>query len=1134
MSTENIKLATLNVRGIGLRKKQCQLKRLLLDVGIDILAVQETKLSHDEKIAKALEPFLFNYEVCVSHAVASSGGCFLLLKKALPITELSIVTDDYGRFISCDFVLFDKEWRVICVYAPNVVPEREDFFRNCLAPFVATDKRVVVMGDFNCVCDVRDRSGDNVCIDKSARVLKTLVNDCDLVDVANTKACAGNLMYTRFQGVSHARLDRIYISLAVSNNISEYCVRPVSFSDHCLVVVNVGKTEKKKTEFNWNLWKLNEKLLNDEQFQCTMEKSFKSLSDENVNIFERWENFKETVKMSAIERSSSMLYESRSRERTLQANLNYLCRAECETPGAGFKDIEYIKAKLNEISEERYHGAVIRSRAEKFLLGEKPTKRALAGEIKYATAKEITSLQCGPLISNDKEVIANAFVKHYKTLFGIDDSHFNLNIFHSLLSRMPKLTEIEVRFLEQPIELKEIENVIDSLPASKSPGPDGLTAGFYRCFKSSVSPYLLKLFLHAYEVNVLPPSFTKTHTVLIPKSTDPEKQQQISSYRPITLCNVDYKIFTKVLSNRIQSVISNVIGDHQTCGIRGRTIQTNTHIARSVLDCCDGNEERVAMIQIDLQSAFDRVRHDVLFSVLTYVGFGHVILDGVKMAYRNCYTRLIINTALTDYIPIRSSVRQGCPLSPLLFALYLEPFCLSVAQSSSVHGFKLHACEVKVLAYADDVAVFCTDMQSVSEVVSMAKSYCDATGALVNWQKTSGFFYGAWDVTPVEYEGIRWNTEPCDYLGVPLQHHRNSNTYWASFANTLQESTSKWAKNELSIFARATVCNTFLVAKLCYVMQVLHCARANIQRFHRVFALFVWMAGAEPMRRDNIFRSLKSGGLGITHLFISQVVSRFFFLREQKHPFLRTIIQTKLANILPEFIVTSHVSEKFRSFGYFKEVVESFRFLSVRFSLDYLSTVTRRKLRGDLRDMLFAVPLYRSTFSRGPGQDVLLRVKKMPIPPFVKSFFFKLHSSTLPVKARLKERGIYVPWSIDCLLCKCPETVDHVFIHCWDAVLFWDVMKRTLKKDLYITPYTIRFLPVPKSESVPLDMLLILGLYSIWKSRMTVRHADPTPTHVHVFFLQHLTQVQSVSGTLDVVPEWADVVNELLLAKWNL
>lgn len=97
-----VKYETLNVRGISARQRQNQLRRLLVNEGVGVLAIQETKLSIDENIAKALEPFLGMHEACASHAVGSSAGCLLFIKKSLPVTELSITIDDNGRFILCD------------------------------------------------------------------------------------------------------------------------------------------------------------------------------------------------------------------------------------------------------------------------------------------------------------------------------------------------------------------------------------------------------------------------------------------------------------------------------------------------------------------------------------------------------------------------------------------------------------------------------------------------------------------------------------------------------------------------------------------------------------------------------------------------------------------------------------------------------------------------------------------------------------------------------------------------------------------------------------------------------------------------------------------------------------------------
>ena len=101
---------------------------------------------------------------------------------------------------------------------------------------------------------------------------------------------------------------------------------------------------------------------------------------------------------------------------------------------------------------------------------------------------------------------------------------------------------------------------------------------------------------------------------------------------------------------------------------------TNVHVARSVLEACSDSTGQVAVLQIDLDKAFDRVSHDVLFDVLSHVNAGVAILGVVKMAYKDCTTRLIVNKELSSVINVRESVREGCTMSPCLIDLYLELF----------------------------------------------------------------------------------------------------------------------------------------------------------------------------------------------------------------------------------------------------------------------------------------------------------------------------------------------------------------------------------------------------------------------------------------------------------------------------
>lgn len=239
------------------------------------------------------------------------------------------------------------------------------------------------------------------------------------------------------------------------------------------------------------------------------------------------------------------------------------------------------------------------------------------------------------------------------------------------------------------------------------------------------------------------------------------------------------------------------------------------------------------------------------------------------------------------------------------------------------------------------------------------------------------------------------------------------------------------------------------------------------------------------------------------------------------------VCQLKLSRALPEFVVTSaHFSVGVIK-GYFREVVQATQFLRARFSTEYLSSVTRKKLYRDLLDTALPVPLYRSMYRAGPGQDVLKRVKRMAVPPWVKSFFFKLHAGVLPVKTWQKEKGLYMPWGVECYPCKKPETVEHVFLECWDGIFFWDVLQRTLKKDFPLDAHGIRFLPIESDNEVPYDLVMVLALHGIWKSRMAIRHRDVDAKRSKEYFADTMRLMIEVWRAQPDPPEWLSVMESL-------
>lgn len=130
-----------------------------------------------------------------------------------------------------------------------------------------------------------------------------------------------------------------------------------------------------------------------------------------------------------------------------------------------------------------------------------------------------------------------------------------------------------------------------------------------------------------------------------------------------------------------------------------------------------------------------------------------------------------------------------------------------------------------------------------------------------------------------------------------------------------------------------------------------------------------------------------------------------------------------------------------------------------------------------------------------------------------------------------EKKGLFVPWSLNCSLCIKPETVEHVFIECWDAVFHWDILQRTLKKELPITPQGIRFLPVENVGGVPYDMFMVLSLHSIWKTRMSVRHADVDARPVREHFIESVAYIREVYRAQPEHPDWLPLLDELVRLK---
>lgn len=219
------------------------------------------------------------------------------------------------------------------------------------------------------------------------------------------------------------------------------------------------------------------------------------------------------------------------------------------------------------------------------------------------------------------------------------------------------------------------------------------------------------------------------------KKKDPT---EISNYRPITLLNSDYKMLTKVLAIQLMDHIEQLVHPDQAGFIPRRSIFDQIKLAETIITYAEITEEDGAIVALDQEKAYDKIRHDYLWRTLEAFNLPAPFTNTIKSLYQNAFTTIIINGTLSKPFKVTRGIRQGDPISCPIFDLAIEPLACMIRNDANIKGITIPSLDapIKVNLFADDTTVYLNREDWLDYLQGALQDWCAVSGAKFNLDKT--------------------------------------------------------------------------------------------------------------------------------------------------------------------------------------------------------------------------------------------------------------------------------------------------------------------------------------------------------------------------------------------------------------
>uniref|UniRef100_A0A803Q8E0 Reverse transcriptase domain-containing protein n=1 Tax=Cannabis sativa TaxID=3483 RepID=A0A803Q8E0_CANSA len=459
------------------------------------------------------------------------------------------------------------------------------------------------------------------------------------------------------------------------------------------------------------------------------------------------------------------------------------------------------------------------------------------------------------LIDNNGTVITskNGMTDVITTFFGdlFTASEINHEALNHTLSTIPTTVTADMNeSLLRPFTNDDVYNALKTINPDKSPGSDGMSAMFYHKYWSIVGNVVSKVVLGVLNDGDCLDTLNHSLITLIPKINAP---QGMGDFRPISLCNVIYKIVSKALAIRFKDVLPAVISETQSAFLSNRLITDNILVAFELVHHLKhktrGNKGYSAL-KLDMSKAFDRVEWFYIQEVMRKMGFHVKWIAMIMSCLSSTRFSFMLNGEEVGYVKPTRGLRQGDPLSPYLFLICSEGLSRLLQYEESVQqlkGLRLtrHAPSVSHLLFADDSLLFCEASNSTAVALRrVLETYHSASGQLLNTSKSVMSFSPNTSQSAKDFfhHTLGMPISDCHerYLGLPAYSERDKKEMFSDVKERIWQKLHAWNDKLFSVGGKEVLLKAVVQSIPTYAMSCFRLPSTFCSQLESMMANFWW------------------------------------------------------------------------------------------------------------------------------------------------------------------------------------------------------------------------------------------------------------------------------------------------------